>query len=226
MSFRCNKFGTAWFISHERKYARALKIAVKDLTEPNMKPQACRIHLISQKKTGILNNFKTFARYTIHLRVAISVLLAHLFLSSSASTPTVWTGPQLTFSKGNGVDPAQAANQDRITTNVWITRGASQGIYNAKTETGFTHTFSPADTEWANGTTANYNSLPYTDWNSWAKGVNAGPPSTVGVNAVVHLKTDNIYIDIRFLSWDASGTGGGFSYTRSTPQRRQISLLQ
>ena len=85
------------------------------------------------------------------------------------------------------------------------------------TEPSFTHSFSPADTEWANGTTANFNSLSYTDWNSWAKGVNAGPPSTVGVNAVVHLKTDNIYIDIKFLSWDASGTGGGFSYTRSTP---------
>jgi hypothetical protein len=37
------------------------------------------------------------------------------------------------------------------------------------------------------------------------------------VNAVVHLKADNIYINIKFLSWDSSGTGGGFSYTRSTP---------
>lgn len=137
--------------------------------------------------------------------------------SARAGTPTIWTGPSITFTKTNLANPALAVNQDRITSNVWLTRGPSQGLYNAKTESGFIHNFSPDDTEWANGTTANYNSLSYTDWNAWAKGVNLGPPSTIGVNAVVHLKTDNIYIDIKFLSWDASGTGGGFSYTRSTP---------
>ena len=43
-----------------------------------------------------------------------------------------------------------------------------------------------------------------------------------GVDAVVHLITEDIYIDIRFLSWTTGngqgGTGGGgFSYMRSTP---------
>ena len=36
---------------------------------------------------------------------------------------------------------------------------------------------------------------------------------------VVHLITDNIYIDIKFTSWgQGSGAGGGFSYERSTDQ--------
>ena len=58
--------------------------------------------------------------------------------------------------------------------------------------------------------------LQPTDWDTWAKGVNPGPPSTVGVNAVLHLISEDIYLDLRFTSWSAAG-GGGFAYLRSTP---------
>jgi len=146
------------------------------------------------------------------------LLLGQLAVPVVAGAATVWNGPSISFSKSASADPTQAANQDRITANVWVTRGSSQGIYNAKTESFFTHFFSPADTEWANGTTANYNSLVYSDWNTWAQ-ANGGPPSTVGVNAVVHLKSEDIYLDLTFTSW-ASGRslgGGAFSYMRSTP---------
>jgi glucose/arabinose dehydrogenase len=149
------------------------------------------------------------------------ILMLLVFILVAAPTvlqaATVWTGPFTTFTKASGTDPAQAANQDRITPNVWITRGGLDGLYNAKTEAGFTHFLSPADTEWANGTTANYATLSYTDWNHWAKGVNVGPPSTVGVDAVLHLISDDIYLDIKFTSWAGGGSGGGFAYQRSTP---------
>ncbi|MEQ1949739.1 MAG: Ig-like domain-containing protein, partial [Bryobacteraceae bacterium] len=131
----------------------------------------------------------------------------------SARGGTVWTGPTTTFINGGG-DPTLPANQDRLTANVWITRGGFQGIYNAKTELVFTSLLSPADTEWADGTTANTN-LTYTNWNAWAKFTHLGPPSTVGVNAVMHLKTDDIYVDVTFTSW--TSMSGGFSYQRSTP---------
>jgi hypothetical protein len=84
-------------------------------------------------------------------------------------------------------------------------------------EPAFSHFSSPSGTQWATGFLTNYASLSYTDWNSWAKGVNAGPPSTVGVNAVLHLIADDIYLSVRFNSWTSGGAGGGFSYTRSTP---------
>jgi hypothetical protein len=149
-----------------------------------------------------------------------SCLLVGLCLSALASpqngrAATIWTGPDTAFTKLVNSDPTQAANQDRLTASVWLTRGGTQGLYNAKTESAFTHFFSPADTEWANGTTANYSGLTYVDWNSWASGVNPSPPSTVGVNAVLHLISDDIYLDITFTSF--SGAGGGFSYVRSTP---------
>jgi hypothetical protein len=143
--------------------------------------------------------------------------------TASQAAPAVWTGPPITFNKGGTNNPMLATNQDRITPNVWITRGESSGIYNARTETNFIHYLSPADTEWANGTTANYSALTYTNWNAWALDKNGGPPNTVGVNAVLHLISENIYLDIKFTSWSS----GPFSYQRSTlniPRITQIDL--
>jgi hypothetical protein len=130
---------------------------------------------------------------------------------------TIWNGPTTNFTKANGANPSLAANQDRLTSDIWLTRGSSQGLYNAETEGFFTHFSSPGGTEWADGLLANYASLTYHDWNSWAKGVHGGPPTTVGVNAVLHLIPDDIYLSVRFNSWTSGGAGGGFSYTRSTP---------
>ena len=147
--------------------------------------------------------------------ILMGLCLAMLSGPLSSGAATVWTGPTTTFTNLAGSDPTQAVNQDRLTPSVWITRGSSQGIFNAKTETGFTHFFSPADTEWADGTTANYSSLTYTNWDAWAKNIHGGPPGTIGVNAVLHLISDNIYLDVQFSSW--GGLPGGFSWQRSTP---------
>jgi len=68
-----------------------------------------------------------------------AAFLALLVTSVPAAAATVWNGPPTTFSKTGADDPTQAAHQDRITPNVWITRGGSQGIYNIKTESFFTH---------------------------------------------------------------------------------------
>jgi hypothetical protein len=153
------------------------------------------------------------------MRKLIRVLVAGLvvgLVSPLAHAAIIWNGPTMTFTKANGVNPLLAANQDRLTANDWLTRGSSQGLFNAKTESSFTHFASPTDTEWADGTIANYSSLTYHDWNRWAKGVHGGPTTTVGVNAVLHLKTDDIYLNIKFTSWTGGGAGGGFAYVRST----------
>ena len=145
----------------------------------------------------------------------LPLLLSMACLTAPVATEaaTVWSGPKVVFTKAAAADPKQDVNQDRLTSNVWFTRGNSQGLYNIAREAVFTHSVSPADTEWASGTTANYASLTYTDWETWARSV-GNPPATPGVNAVLHLKTDDIYLDIKFLSW--SERSGGFSYERST----------
>jgi glucose/arabinose dehydrogenase len=152
---------------------------------------------------------KSHANYLL-----ITLWLAALSAPFSNRAATLWTGPATNFVNIAGTDPAQATNQDRLTPNVFITRGASQGLWNAATENGFTHFLSPQGTEWSDGLLADYASLSYVDWDTWAKIQHGGPFGTVGVNAVVHLVADDIYVSVTFNSW--GGPGGGFSYTRST----------
>lgn len=128
------------------------------------------------------------------------------------SGATVWTGPPITFT-----NPCATCASDQITENVAITRAESGGIFNAVTETESAgkQGLSPADTEWAFGTTAELGSLTYTPWFEWL-GFKS-PAAAVGQAAVLHLITDDIYIDIEFISWVDGKGGGGFSYARSTP---------
>lgn len=144
-----------------------------------------------------------FSSRTIIRRMAILLMSA----TCAASAGTIWNGPGLNFTN------VTEADIDPLTSNVWLTRGSLHGIYNAASESAFLHFYSPSNTAWADGTIANTN-LTYTDWNTWAKITHGGPPNTVGVDAVVHLLADDIYLNVKFLSWP---TGGGFIYVRSTP---------
>jgi len=139
------------------------------------------------------------------------------FYANKINAQTIWTGTTTTFIKTDGSNWTLQANQDRITNNVWITRANNQGIFNIVTEVGYTDFSSPADTEWAIGTTANIGNLTFQNWEDTS---GSNPPSLVNQDMVLHLITDDIYIDIKFLSWSSgeSGGQGGFSYERSTDQ--------
>ena len=132
----------------------------------------------------------------------------------------------ISFAKAAGADHTLAENQDRIMDAVWITRAGSAGIYNIASE-DFYRSSSPADTEWAwalNGlnvgqeiAAANYESLTFNTWLVAHGGEGNGPPSTVGIPGVLHLISDDIYIDISFISWgERPESGTPFSYIRST----------
>jgi hypothetical protein len=125
---------------------------------------------------------------------------------------TIWNGPLLTYSQPSP-DPTQASNQDRITPDVWLTRAASKGLFNAFYETNAT-ALSPTNTEWAFGTLANAASLHYTNWLALLDG--ASPVTLVGQQLVVHLSPDDIYLSLQMTFW-AAGGAGGFAYQRSTP---------
>lgn len=180
---------------------------------------AIREFLLPQMAGGILPNGLTVHGFGEDGNGELYALVTNTASSGTGgiiyslqTAPIVWNGPPVSFAKGASADFNQPQNQDRITPQVWLTRGDTQGVFNIKSETSFTHNLSPAGTEWAFGTTANYASLSYSDWETWTGA--GGPPGTVGQNAVLHLIRENIYIDMTFTSW--GGTGGGFSYTRST----------
>ena len=192
------------------------------LTKPGLKrrltPVAGNIwpgYLVHQNSSVIIQLLQAVGLARIK-RWLICLLVAGLVVPLAAKAQTVWTNTPIAFTNYPGSDPTLPSSQDRMTPNVWLTRDSSHGPFNARYETTFTAYLSPYDTEWANGTTANYASLSYTDWYDWSKGVNPMPTNTVGVNAVLHLISEDIYMDIKFTSWGSHGTGG-FSYIRSTP---------
>lgn len=149
------------------------------------------------------------------------IYITLLLLNALAVTAqTEWNGPAITFSKAPNADWNLEVNQDVITDNVKITRKNNQGIFNIAQEAGYQQgaNVSPVDTEWAFGNISDgVGSLSFTTWDTAHGGAGNGPSSLVGQDMVIHLITDDIYIDIKFLSWGMGGGGGGsFSYERST----------
>jgi len=141
------------------------------------------------------------------------MLASFLFFNACVLAQTIWNGPTTTFTKPNNADWNLQAYQDRITPSVWITRKNTQGIFNINQEFGYVST-SPEDTEWAFGTTSNLGTLTFA---TWVVTNSNYPPGMVGQDMVVHLISDDIYIDIKFTSWSQGALGGGgFSYQRST----------
>ena len=127
--------------------------------------------------------------------------------------PTLWNGPAITFTKADGADPADPANQDALTDLVILTRGDRGSLFNAVTETAATSS-SPAGTEWAQGTTDALDGLTFAPLKAAANNNMRNVPGTA---FVLHLIDEDIYIDVTFLTWTPGNSGGGFSYERSTP---------
>lgn len=125
---------------------------------------------------------------------------------------TIWDGPKIVFTKSDGSDPTNAVNQDKITDNVWITRGNSGGqIFNIKVENSANKTNSPTGTEWAIGTTSNLSNLTFAPFRAAV----VSPKDVVGKNLVLHLIEDDVYLDIKFNQWSQQ-KAGGFAYDRSS----------
>lgn len=143
-----------------------------------------------------------------------AVAFCALTLPVASFAQTLWTGPPVVFSKPAFSDFTLPENQDRLTDAVWITRGNTRGLFNAAVEPSYMGT-SPADTEWAFGSiSTGVETLSFLPWVTWNF---SNPPSVLGSQAVLHLITDDIYIDIEMLTWgQGSGGGGEFSYRRST----------
>jgi len=148
------------------------------------------------------------------------IAIACLFVPLAASAATVWNGPTTSFTQASPY-PNPPGDRDQLTANVALTRGVPSGgnggIFNAVTETTFTKFASPADTEWAVGSLADYATLSYTDWTS----VGSGNPvhNLPGQQLVLHLISDDIYLSIQFTSLPS---GPGLAYIRSTPPAANV----
>ncbi len=154
-------------------------------------------------------------------KIQYQILIILFFISCSevneelnnTNTSTIWNGTSVTFEKLDEADPTLEANQDRLTSNVWITRGNNGGqIYNIAKENSSDKDNSPIGTEWALGTIDEIETLSFNKFR-----IAVGEPKNVVDKALVlHLIEDDIYLSIKFSSW-SNGKKGGFLYTRSSP---------
>lgn len=130
-------------------------------------------------------------------------------ISASPKKPLIWNGSKITFDKNISEDGALIENQDFITENVILTGDGTNNLFNSVSESSYTYNQSPVGTEWARGTTANLNNLNFRSMNEATWGC---PSCNINTDFVIHLITDDIYIDIKLLSW----SDDTFSYKRGT----------
>jgi hypothetical protein len=127
----------------------------------------------------------------------------------------IWEGSTTTFSKTSGADPTNSANQDNITASVAITRGDQGEIYNAVSESQRESGVSPLGTRWAIGSVSNIQNLSFS---SFRNALNNNIREVVGKNLVLHIVDEDVYLSVKFLSWESGKQGGAFSYERSTEE--------
>ncbi|MBC7845002.1 MAG: hypothetical protein H7Y10_00750 [Flavobacterium sp.] len=184
------------------------------------------ITTIGSKTTTSYSHTNLAANTTYYYKIMAKDLAGNqsiptAIISASPSIPLIWDGPKITFEKISGSDWTLEANQDLLTENVVLTRKNNQGIFNIANESGY-NSLSPSDTEWAMGTTADFSNLYFSNWREamqWC------PPCQINQDFVIHLITDDIYVDVKILSWDDNMSGGAFSYERSTPNPFSPALL-
>jgi hypothetical protein len=138
--------------------------------------------------------------------IIVIIIVAAVIFMTKEPTQTIVTNT-ITFTKP--VDTDTETYKDCITTNVCITRGSSQSIYNSVKEDNMSGSDSPLDTEWAKGSCDS----PTTIFSNFVTMHSKNPQNILNEDLCLHLISDDIYIDIMITSW-SSGGGGGFSYIR------------
>lgn len=153
------------------------------------------------------------------LILLLSILILISFSCSSeddeivgdTTSSNIWSGAMVQFSKEDGADFSQESNQDRITSNVWITRGNAGQIFNIAKENSAVKADSPVGTLWAKGNIDNIDNLTFEPFRQAV----GQPKTVVGLDLVLYLVDDDIYLSVKFTSW-SQGQKGGFAYERSS----------
>jgi len=149
-------------------------------------------------------------RFSLFASFSGALLLVLIALPSSQAA-TLWTGPNITWTKS-----ASTPSDTIVPGSTVLTRGTRDVLYNiaaGETATNIT-SLSPKNCGWAFGSLANFSTLHYQTMES-LRNLNLSA-RILNVPMVLHLTNEDTYISIMFTTWGRFGAGT-VSYTRSTP---------
>lgn len=140
--------------------------------------------------------------------------MAFVELTNEAVDPT----SAITFTK---VD--YSIDADVITSNVHISRGNNQGIYNTVTESGWDQNISPEGTLWNADGWRDLSNLAGRTFTNFYAAVGGGLGNNIpGVELIMYIPVDGLYYTVQFSSWTQGNMGGGFSYIRTPINVSQV----
>ncbi len=158
------------------------------------------------------------------MAVASLLLLSTLTSCSDDSTDLVFDPSneevtdesRIRFTKAANSDWQLVENQDKITSNVWLTRRSQGLLFNAKVESEHNGS-GPKGTKWFLGSLEDYSEeqLRSLEFVSMKSASNSRMRDAPGKTFIVHLVEDDIFIELLFHSWGNKSEGGGFSYSRT-----------
>jgi hypothetical protein len=129
--------------------------------------------------------------------------------ANSTAGSKVWNSGSYTFTK------TAVGQVDEITEFTHITRGYGGFIYNAVDQTGpsgWWCNYTLSNVEWALGNIADWAMLTFSDQ---VPIPDCYTPNIQNLPLVMHLKSEDIYLQVVFSYWQGGG-GGNFTYTRTT----------
>ncbi|MDB6038555.1 MAG: hypothetical protein JWM99_2396, partial [Verrucomicrobiales bacterium] len=153
-------------------------------------------------------NFKT-NHSVLAICARFSLLAFAMIVPPTAPAATIWTGPNITWTK-SATTPTDTIVEGKVV----LTRGGRDVLYNKAAGENSAGTVSPKDTMWAFGSIDNATTLSYKTMESLRNGNLA--LRIINQPMVVHLVAEDIYFSIKFITWGKGGAGT-VSYTRSTP---------
>jgi hypothetical protein len=159
------------------------------------------------------------------IRSAIFVLLVAVLPISQAQT--IWNGPTTNWAPTKVYNKSDPSTYDLMTADVALARNSDYPLFNAKKESTYNNGLgSPQNTTWALGALSDLSTLiANNSFKKWGSVIGGGGTqaqlykSLPGKTYVVHLVSDNIYLSVKFDTWnsDRNQSSSLYSYTRTTP---------
>lgn len=173
--------------------------------------------LVNGENELVLLNDGTVALNGDPFTGGVGINQQYIELINQAAPLNIWAGPEVAFTKTDG-----GSEVDTIDTDLSITRGNNQGIYNSALEEGWDNQYgdpdgrgSPKGTVWNSDGWDNLTNLDQRTYTTFYATMNGGLGNQVlGRLFIMKDVANNTYYKIDFTVWGNANNGAPVTYTR------------